>query len=376
MESQKDPLFDKVIDRCQEMGLRDIMGFRYDWNVEILYQFHASYYLNTDNNTMHWTTLGEDYSVDANMFAKLFALGSADTSRTNIHQEALYKDNELGELYKEGSYPDRYTSGLKDEFHLINNLFRATISPKVGDATILRHNAKNLLMRMIPDGEPFCISGFIWNELKVAVDDLRKNLPYAPYLMYMIEKVTKITFPKEVRHQPLQPKKKKMPFIPSSRPHPHSNGSSGQFKGRGSAIKNVLKSIFNVWKANAVEIRSVKEREKKNTHHLKRIERSLHIETSPDGSELAEEQPLEFDDPFAPWEEAKAAARAKQGGGDGDEEEEEEPQFELRHCRSTRASHPSYTNPDIEEEVEESEEEGEDDDDNEEEEEDSQGDDD
>ena len=159
-----------------------------------------------------------------------------------------------------------------------------------------------------------------------------------------------------------------------------SSGSSGQFKGRGSAIKNVLKSIFNVCKANAVEIRSVKEREKKNTHHLKRIERSLHINNSLDGSELEEEQPLEFDDPFAPWEEAKAAARAAQGGGDGEEEEEEEQQFEFHHRRSTCSSHPTYIDSNIEEEEgDEEEEEGEGDDDdgdNDEEEEESQGNDD
>jgi len=141
-----------------------------------------------------------------------------------------------------------------------------------------------------------------------------------------------------------------------------------------------LKSIFNVCKANAVEIRSVKEREKKNTHHLKRIERSLHINNSLDGSELEEEQPLEFDDPFAPWEEAKAAARAAQGGGDGEEEEEEEQQFEFHHRRSTCSSHPTYIDSNIEEEEgDEEEEEGEGDDDdgdNDEEEEESQGNDD
>jgi len=160
-----------------------------------------------------------------------------------------------------------------------------------------------------------------------------------------------------------------------------SSGSSGQFKGRGSAIKNVLKSIFNVGRANAVEIRRVKEGGKKNTHHLKRIERSLHINNSLDGSELEEEQPLEFDDPFAPWEEAKAAARAAQGGGgDGEEEEEEEQQFEFHHRRSTCSSHPTYIDSNIEEEEgDEEEEEGEGDDDdgdNDEEEEESQGNDD
>jgi hypothetical protein len=40
---------------------------------------------------------------------------------------------------------------------------------------------------MAPDEEGFCIFDFIWNELRRAMNDPMKHLPYAPYLMYMIE---------------------------------------------------------------------------------------------------------------------------------------------------------------------------------------------
>jgi hypothetical protein len=49
---------------------------------------------------------------------------------------------------------------------------------------------------MAPKGKPFCIFDFIWNELRRSMNDSRKSLPYAPYLMYMIERVTKCTSPR------------------------------------------------------------------------------------------------------------------------------------------------------------------------------------
>jgi hypothetical protein len=35
------------------------------------------------------------------------------------------------------------------------------------------------------------------------MNDSRKHLPYTPSIMYMIERVTRITFPKGVKHEPL-----------------------------------------------------------------------------------------------------------------------------------------------------------------------------
>jgi hypothetical protein len=55
---------------------------------------------------------------------------------------------------------------------------------------------------MAPDEEGFCIFDFIWNELRRAMNDPMKYLPYAPYLMYMIERVTNVCYLKDVVHEP------------------------------------------------------------------------------------------------------------------------------------------------------------------------------
>ena len=46
----------------------------------------------------------------------------------------------------------------------------------------------------LPGGRPFCIVDFIWNELRRTMVEAKNSLPAAPYIMYMIERVTKVTF--------------------------------------------------------------------------------------------------------------------------------------------------------------------------------------
>jgi hypothetical protein len=55
-EDLNNNVFNSVIEKCKEVGLYDIMGFRYNWNKEILAQFHCSYYYNPYDNTITWTT--------------------------------------------------------------------------------------------------------------------------------------------------------------------------------------------------------------------------------------------------------------------------------------------------------------------------------
>jgi hypothetical protein len=71
----------------------------------------------------------------------------------------------------------------------MNNLFRITLNPK-DNATDLNGYITNVLSRF-PDGERFNILRFIWVELAYAMDDGRRSLPYAPYLMFFIERVTR-----------------------------------------------------------------------------------------------------------------------------------------------------------------------------------------
>jgi hypothetical protein len=70
--------------------------------------------------------------------------------------------------------------GQLNPYYYLNQFFWATIDPKQGDVTALRYYAPNLLNRMAPDEEGFCIFDFIWNELRRAMNDPMKYLPYAP----------------------------------------------------------------------------------------------------------------------------------------------------------------------------------------------------
>jgi hypothetical protein len=79
----------------------------------------------------------------------------------------------------------------------MNDLIRSTINPK--DGANMNGYARNVLARL-PDGDKFNVPHFIWVELSLAMDDRRRGLPYAPYLMFMIERVTGLRFPKDGIH--------------------------------------------------------------------------------------------------------------------------------------------------------------------------------
>jgi hypothetical protein len=94
-EELNNTMFNSVIDKCKEVGLYDIMGFRYNWNKEILAQFHCSYYYNPHDNTITWTTQGNKCTIDYMTFSMLLGLGSKDERRSPVHNENKYNPKEL-----------------------------------------------------------------------------------------------------------------------------------------------------------------------------------------------------------------------------------------------------------------------------------------
>ena len=91
-------------------------------------------------------------------------------------------------------------SGLQSYYYILNNLIRHTINPKVGVASDLNGYVRNVPARFAPRGDRFIVPHFMWRELRIAMDDGRKGLPYAPYLMFMIERVTGYKFDKDGLH--------------------------------------------------------------------------------------------------------------------------------------------------------------------------------
>jgi hypothetical protein len=201
-------------------------------------------------------------------FSRLLGLGSKDERCSPVHNEDKYKPKELPFMFRSR---DLAIEGKADQlnpyYYYLNQFFHATIDPKIGDATALRYYTPNLLNRMAPDEEGFCIFDFICNELGRAMNDPMKHLPYAPYLMYMIERVTNVHYPKDVVHEPLRHLRDRAKRPPKGRNYVGSSSAAPRHddlpaarssptpprRHRGSMIKRVLKSIFSMCKTIATE---------------------------------------------------------------------------------------------------------------------------
>jgi hypothetical protein len=59
---------------------------------------------------------------------------------------------------------------------------------------------------MLPGAKSFFVSKFIWFNLVEVTESGKCNLPYAPYIMYMIKMVLGISFKEDVEHASYQVK--------------------------------------------------------------------------------------------------------------------------------------------------------------------------
>jgi hypothetical protein len=72
------------------------------------------------------------------------------------------------------------TNGMKPLYKMLNNLFRYTLSPKMGDNYNISNMAKNLLVRMALEQLDFSVFDFIWEEIIVCLVSANKSCQYAP----------------------------------------------------------------------------------------------------------------------------------------------------------------------------------------------------
>jgi hypothetical protein len=152
-------------------------------------------------------TEGVHYKIDFTTFARLFGFSKDDRDAEIIHFEAHMNHSKIASAYEFDELADGSTTALKSVYYVLNNMFRDTIYPKGGsDSTSLRRFAPNLIARLLPGAKPFSVSKFIWFNLVEVTESGKCNLPYAPYIMYMIEMVSGISFKKDVEHASYQVK--------------------------------------------------------------------------------------------------------------------------------------------------------------------------
>ncbi|KAG2658401.1 hypothetical protein PVAP13_1KG225005 [Panicum virgatum] len=203
------------------------------------------------------------------------------------------------------------TSYLLPVYYALNQFFRATIDAKDGDPAALRYYAVNLLARTLPGGRPFCIMDFLWNELRRTMIEAKRSLPAAPYIMYMIDRVTKVTFPKTIKHEHLHMRAHSGDAPPPPPSHDGSTrsprydpassslgaSSSSRHRHHDSFVKRALRSLFGMCRNIAQDVH-------KNPWSINEIRGHMGLPLDPH-----HEFP-EFDDPFAEWDAADEAAIA------------------------------------------------------------------
>jgi hypothetical protein len=92
-----------------------------------------------------------------------------------------------------------------------------TITPRDGNSSEITKFQKNVMVALRPGASGFSVGDFIYQEIKHLSKDPKKICSYSPYIMYMIEKVAKTEFPKNLTHKPLMLNPSKNFRIPSPR---------------------------------------------------------------------------------------------------------------------------------------------------------------
>jgi hypothetical protein len=69
------PEAEDVLELIEKYKIRDLMGFKYVWNTEILAQFHATFFYDIDKDTILWMTERVHQKLDFVTFARLLRFG-------------------------------------------------------------------------------------------------------------------------------------------------------------------------------------------------------------------------------------------------------------------------------------------------------------
>lgn len=99
MESKNNALFNEVIASCKAKGVYDLMGFRYDWNEEVLCQFWATLFLDGGNSKIYWMTQRIQYSINYKKFGSYFLLPKNNSRKPSIVNEKGFSDRAMCFMY-------------------------------------------------------------------------------------------------------------------------------------------------------------------------------------------------------------------------------------------------------------------------------------
>ena len=81
-------------------------------------------------------------------------------------------------MWRKPRIADGKRSGMHNFYYIMNNLIRSTINLKDGAASDINGYMRNVLARFALGGDRFNVPRFMWTELRLAMEDGRRGLPY------------------------------------------------------------------------------------------------------------------------------------------------------------------------------------------------------
>jgi hypothetical protein len=207
--------------------------------------------------------------------------------------------NEMAPMYETSSLQAPTITNFKPELILLHWVIRKTLAPREGDSSKVPQFERNLL-KPITEKTKFNAFDFILKEIwNIAIFNNR-SCAYAPYIMALIEVVSKGTFVKDVEHTPLLPKKQfnsLSPLAPAPSAAPTSmdepRSSSGQ-----SAFFKLFKGLFSIYQSNKQEMDAFHERQEVILENQWNLHQKIQVE-QPFIEFRPVEAPSQLPDPFA-----------------------------------------------------------------------------
>jgi hypothetical protein len=163
-------------------------------------------------------TNGQKYSITFHRFLRCFGIMAGDKDLRKLHDEGELDKDALHFMYPRGELANYgRVKNLYTYYAALNRLLRVSITPRDGNPSEITKFQKILMVALRSGAPEFSVGDFIWQEIKHLSKDPKKICSYSPYIMFMIEKVAKTEFPKNVTRKPLKLNPSKNLRIPSPR---------------------------------------------------------------------------------------------------------------------------------------------------------------
>jgi hypothetical protein len=76
------PEVEEVLEVVEKFQMKDLMGFKYDWNTKIIAQFHATFLYDSYADTIHWMIEGVHWMIYCWVLGRQIERGTQSTLTT------------------------------------------------------------------------------------------------------------------------------------------------------------------------------------------------------------------------------------------------------------------------------------------------------